>query len=532
MEVCLLMNDIEWLRHRIGQLVCFGFDGQTVPSHVKDLITTHHVGNIILFSRNIATTEQLIQLNQDLQTLSKGSGHELPLTISVDQENGVVRRLPKDIPGLPGNMALGATGNPQWALQSGQLTAQLLRHVGINFNLAPVLDVNNNADNPVIGVRSFGDRPDMVATFGVKFIQGLQSQGVIACGKHFPGHGDTTVDSHLQLPTIHHDRQRLERVELMPFKKAIEAGVDALMTAHIVFPAIEPQPIPATLSGRVLTELLRQELGFEGLIITDCLEMNAVADTVGVGAGAVMALQARADLGLVSHRLDLQLEVIAAILDAVKTGTLSEERLENAYERVSALKKARLTPNRSVHPWEQLVGETRRLQRDLAEHAVTKLRWDSPIPPAVRRVAILVDDRIPVMVAAGENSSTSLLEDALAAVRPDVQRSIFRFPSTLQETRSETLLAQLRDYDLVLIGINGAENQDYLEVVRRVHAQAISNATLLLRSPYDARLVPQSKNLVALYENTPWMAKAAVAAIFGGFAQGTLPVSIPGAVPR
>lgn len=521
------MKDIQWLRHRVGQFLCVGFDGLTVPSHVNDLLTTHHVGNIILFSRNVSTTEQLIQLNQELQTIAKQGGQELPLTISADQENGVVRRLPADIPGLPGNMALGATGNAQWALKSGQLTAQLLRHVGINFNLAPVLDVNNNAKNPVIGVRSFADTPDMVADFGEKFIQGLQSQGVIACGKHFPGHGDTTVDSHLQLPTINHGRPRLERVELVPFRRAIEAGVDALMTAHVVFPAIEPKPIAATLSRRVLTDLLRQELGFNGLIITDCLEMNAVANTVGVGRGAVMALQAGADMVLVSHRLDRQLDALASIVQAVETGELSQDRIDDAYQRVANLKKARLTSNRRVRPWAQLIEETRTLQHDLAEHAVTKLRWESPLPPSVRRVAVLVDERVPVMVAAGDNHSPVLLADALQAVRPDLHSTVFRFPETLQQVRTDDLLAQLRQYDFVLIGINGGENKDYLEFVHQVHAQSILNVTLLLRSPYDAHLVPQSTNLLALYENTPWMAEAAVAAMFGGTADGALPVRIP-----
>ena len=528
------MTDEQELRRRIGQLLVFGFDGLTVPDHVVDLIRTHYLGNIILFSRNVSTKEQLIALTSHLQDLARENGQSLPLTISADQENGIVRRLPEEIPVFPGNMALGATHSPQDVHRSGVLTGRLLFKLGINFNLAPVLDVNNNPANPVIGVRSFGDLAETVAEFGVQFIQGLQSQGIIACGKHFPGHGDTNVDSHLDLPTIAHDRPRLESVELVPFKAAIKAGIDSIMTAHVVFPAVEPEQIPATLSYRVLTELLRHELGFAGVLTTDCLEMNAISETVGVGAGAVQALKAGADMVMVSHRLDRQMAAIDAIFKAVRGGALSESRIDEAFQRVQALKAKRLGTSRQEE-WDHLMREAKATQVSLSGNAVTALRVtpaSRPTKEGLKKVAVLVDETTPLMVAAGRGGHNPLLKNALEAVFPGVPVQEFLFPSIFDGQSEVQLFPMLAQYDAVLAGINGTRNARYLAFVNALAERPIRQATLLLRSPYDAVTVEGVPNLYALYENTPWMAEAAIRALFGEEAKGRLPVHISEDFPR
>ena len=222
------------IRNLVGEIVVAGFTGLEVNDHALHLLATHQVRNVILFSRNVAAKAQLQRLTADLQALAQRSGADLPLIICTDQENGIVRRVAPDMPGLPGNMAVAATGRSEWAREIGKATAAQLRSVGVNMNLAPVLDVNNNPHNPVIGVRSYGEDPQRVAELGVKMTRGLQESGVIACGKHFPGHGDTQVDSHLGLPVISHPESRLEAVELAPFRAAIQAGIDVLMTAHVV----------------------------------------------------------------------------------------------------------------------------------------------------------------------------------------------------------------------------------------------------------------------------------------------------------
>jgi beta-N-acetylhexosaminidase len=530
------MDDTTSLSEKIGQLLMFGFDGLVVPESFADLIQNHHLGNVILFSRNVASYDQCSALTTTLQRLAHESGQPYPLIIAADQENGVVRRLPSDVPGLPGNMALGATHQPDNARQSAAITADLLTRVGINMNLAPVLDVNNNPANPVIGVRSFGDLAEVVAEFGAAFVDGLQSHGVIACGKHFPGHGDTEVDSHRDLPVIRHARDRLDHLELVPFQAAIRRQIDAIMTAHVVFPAVEPNFVPATLSYRVLTRLLRHELGFSGLIITDCLEMNAISETVGVGRGAVEALKAGADMVMVSHRIDRQLTALYAIREAVASGELSQSRIDDAYRRVIQLKQKRLRGKPTAHrPWPIVLQEAAHLQEVLAPQAVTWLRHSSTLPThaeEVKSVAVLIDDRTPTMMAAGPGATNSFLTEAIHVVMPNATVTEYHFPDTQHRLSLEALISQLRGYHLVLITVNGPSN-DYWAIVNRVATEVPHSVVLLLRSPYDVvHLADAPCAVLALYENTPWMAVASLRALFGGTAHGRLPVYVNEQYPR
>lgn len=283
------------------------------------LIKDYHLGGVILFGKNIVDQEQLIRFTDDLQ---KASG-EIPLLIAIDQEGGNVSRIPGGT-NMPGNMALGATGSKELAYQVGYTIGRELKELGINLNFAPVMDVNINPANQVIGIRSFGDDPRLVAELGVQYARGLQEAGVGAVAKHFPGHGDTDVDSHLGLPSILHDLDRLEAVELKPFREAIAAGVDMIMTAHVIFPVIDETGLPATLSYPVLTGLLRQEMGFEGVIVTDAFTMKAIADHFGESEAVVTAIKAGADLILMPRDVGL---AHRSILEAVASGELSEEQI-------------------------------------------------------------------------------------------------------------------------------------------------------------------------------------------------------------
>ncbi len=519
------MTDEERLRRQVGQLMVFGFHGHIVPDTAASLITEHHVGNLVLFSRNARDRQQMARLTARLQELARADGQPVPLAISVDQENGSVSRLPDDVPDLPGSMALGATGRPENAYQAGEMTGRLLRHLGINWDLAPVLDINNNPDNPVIGVRSFGDDPQAVAAFGTAFVRGLQSAGVIAAGKHFPGHGDTNVDSHHGLPVINHSREHMGRVELVPYQAAIGAGIDAIMTAHIVFTAVEPAGMPATLSRRVLVDLLRGELGFDGVVTTDCLEMDAIAATVGVDRGAVLALKAGADLVMVSHRLDRQLSAIEAVVRAVRAGELSERRVEEAAARVGRMKETRLL-HRQVRSWEATEAAGRALQTRLAREAVTRLRWEAPMPRVPRRMVILQEP------AGGPDKQANLLAEAVRRVRPDVEVLVLSLSDALAGENRSSVRQALRGFDVVLAGVSGTDQAAYLDFVNSLPAAGVSVVAFLLRSPYDARLLTRVSRLLALYEATPAMAQAAVASLFGGPAEGRLPVTISPAWPR
>ncbi|TCO68672.1 beta-glucosidase-like glycosyl hydrolase [Caldanaerobacter subterraneus] len=286
------------LEEKIGQMLMIGFPSAFYDDHIRELVTSYKIGNVILFSRNVQDARQVMDLCTDIQKEAiENTG--IPAFISIDQEGGMVTRIYRGATYLPGNMAIGATKDPENAYKVGEIAGRELRTIGININFAPVMDVNNNPLNPVIGVRSYGENPEDVANFGINYIKGLQKEGVIATAKHFPGHGDTTVDSHLDLPKVNHGKDRLYEVELYPFKKAVENGVDAIMTAHILFPALEDSKVPATLSYNILTRILREEFKFDGLIITDCMEMNAIAKYFGTQKAASMAIKAGADIVLV-----------------------------------------------------------------------------------------------------------------------------------------------------------------------------------------------------------------------------------------
>src|SRR6266849_754509 len=327
------------LEEQAGQVLMAGFWGSTPSQEIIDLIQHYHVGNIILFSRNVRDARQVFELTRSLQQIAREAGQRYPLFIAIDQENGIVQRLGEATTIFPGNMALGAIGSEEIAYEVAQATGRELKALGINMNLAPVVDVNNNPANPVIGVRSFGEDPQQVARLGAAMVKGYRAAGVLSCLKHFPGHGDTEVDSHLALPTIPYTLERLEALELVPFRRGIEAGAESVMIAHISFPALTRQAIsPATLSPAIVQGLLREKLGFNGVVLSDCMEMKAISDTFGTERAAVMALQAGIDLVLVSHNYTRQRGSFEAIRAAVQASELSPQVIQQAAERVVGLK--------------------------------------------------------------------------------------------------------------------------------------------------------------------------------------------------
>jgi beta-N-acetylhexosaminidase len=320
---------------QIGQLFVFGFEGYRAGEGILRLIRDYGIGGVILFSRNIETPRQTTELVQNLQAHS-----EIPLLIGIDQEGGIVSRLPEPFTQFPGNHAVGLSGSTDLAYRFGRATGRELASVGINLDFAPVLDINSNPANPVIGTRSFGAVPEQVAKLGCAVIRGLQ-ESVIACGKHFPGHGDTSQDSHLALPSVLMEKEKLQQRELIPFAAAIDGGVEALMTSHVLYPSLDPD-LPATLSPAVVQGLLREELRFNGVVVTDDLEMKAVEDHFGTERSCVMALQAGVDLLLICHDPDKQEKGIEAVIRALEAGEISMERVEESVARVLDLKRRRL----------------------------------------------------------------------------------------------------------------------------------------------------------------------------------------------
>ena len=327
------------IRREIGQLLIGSLPGTTIPPDMRSLAREFGLGGVILFARNIEEPEQVAELAYDVQSLAAG----LPLWVSVDQEGGRVARLKAPFTVWPPMAALGRSEDVALAGRFAAALASELRAVGITLDYAPVLDIHTNPKNPIIGDRALAGTAEEVARFGAAIVRGLQENGVAACGKHFPGHGDTSVDSHLELPLVEHPPDRIRRVELVPFREAIAADVAFIMTAHVLVPSLDEEK-PATLSPRIVQGLLRDELQYPGVILSDDLEMKAIAASMPVPEAAVQAVAAGCDGVLVcSGAIDAQAATLEALVYAAEQGRIPFTRLDDAHKRLRRAKERFLT---------------------------------------------------------------------------------------------------------------------------------------------------------------------------------------------
>jgi beta-N-acetylhexosaminidase len=323
------------LRRRIGQTLIAGFDGTDLPIELKSLAGEFGLGGIILFARNIVEPEQVAEIAAEAASLVP----DLPLWVSVDQEGGRVARLKAPYTEWPPMATLGRSGDVALAERFARALAAELLATGVSLDYAPVLDIHTNPKNPVIGDRALADRADRVAAIGAAIVRAFQDEGLAACGKHFPGHGDTATDSHLELPLVEHPPERLQDVEFAPFRAAIAADVATIMTAHVHVPSLD-EGRPATLSKRIVTTLLREALGFEGVIISDDLEMKAIAAAYAVPSAAVMAIDAGCDALLIcSGDYQTQGAALEALIHAVEDGRLPASRVDDALKRQTRVKE-------------------------------------------------------------------------------------------------------------------------------------------------------------------------------------------------
>ena len=423
------------MKIKLGQRLAVGFDGYEIPQEYIDLVREHKIGNAILFRRNCRDYGQLKGLCADLRALiTEETGYE-PF-IMIDEECGSVSRLAPIAGETPCAMAIGATDEPENAYRIGKIMGERLRAVGVNFNLAPVLDCYTNPNNTASGNRCFAREPEKVAAFGAEYIRGMQEAGVLACGKHFPGHGDTAVDSHLALPIVDKPMEEVRRTELVSFEAAIRGSVSAIMSAHVVFPAMEPERVPSTVSRRVMTGLLREALGFEGIIVSDGMEMQAVMDLFGIEEGTRRALAAGVDVALVCHSPGQAASTSRYLLAAAADGRLDAGEIDEHFARITA-RKARLMPPSGDE--RQFRGEAQdAAAREIMEKAVRLVEAPdgSPLPKigadtlflgAQAKAASLANDVIELDAAAvcarafggvygGPAPDTALLDRAKTAV--------------------------------------------------------------------------------------------------------------------
>lgn len=511
------MND---LRNLIGQSLMLSFPGVTELGKVLDALAETRAGGVILFRQNIDSQQQVYKLNQTLQAHARSLGLP-PLLIAIDQEGGVVTRLPAPFVTVPSQMAQAATGDLRAARESAFITGQQLRAVGINTNFAPVLDVNNHPANPVIGIRSFGHDPAGVAQFGLEALRGYHEAKIIATVKHFPGHGDTDVDSHHGLPHVRHERDRLDAIELAPFVAAFRAGAPAMMTAHIIFAALDT--LPATLSRRILHEFVRDELGYDGVIFTDALEMQAIAAAYGPVEAGLMSKAAGADVLLPMGTLDDQIAIARALHGAVQDGRLPRAAFEATARRLAALREAYAITYDM--PPAELDARLHEAALDIARKSITCVRGQHMLPLAATTRLTVVDCAQPRFSLAEESlERTATLRSLVQAEFPSTSYIALK-PEPSQADLAQALMFVQQSEAVLLITRNAALVPWQAAVARSLETQNIALIHAAVRGPYDAQLVQRATVSLLTYGDPDVSLQALVDVLVGRVAaQGVLPI--------
>ncbi len=529
------------LEEKVGQVFMFGFPKNN-PGKALDLIKTFKPGGIIYFARNCDSIEKTSILSAELQNWANDYGSGIPLFIAADQEGGIVTRLSQNLAVMPGPMSLSAAvsgENSTYITNASRATAIQLRSAGINMNLAPVLDVNNNPHNPVIGVRSFGDDPNIVSKYGTAAVKGLEQGGIISVGKHFPGHGNTSIDSHLDLPVLPFSMENLNSCELIPFRSSINCGIPAIMSAHIIFQAVDRQN-PATLSRKVLKDLLRNTLGFKGVIITDCLEMNAIAKHPGTAQGAVEAFKAGCDILLISHTKSLQKEAWFRLLKAVRSGHISENRLNESVNRIIRLKQLFKLPN--CLPTQMAYNpDFKKLSQELHLRSTTIVKNEMQLVP----LPVAENRKFKICIISSITKTPLLVQDPLIenTESPDscVQTPLGKFLNKLcknleinevgmgypKALKKSLTLATNSNITIVLTQ-NAANNPGQSQFVRNILDKVPNTIVVATGEPYDIAIAPDNiHTYLCTYSNHPEAMRALAYVLMGRFiASGRLPVTI------
>lgn len=521
------------IKYLIGQKLLLAFRGkEKLTPEIVTAFEKFHPGGITLFrSLNVGTLSQLRELTASLQRLARDLSMP-PLIIATDQEGGQLMAVGEGTP-LPGNMALGATRSKDLACKAGEVIGRELAALGINTNYAPCADVNVNPQNPVVGTRSFGEDPALVAELTAAMVEGMQSQGVAATVKHFPGHGDTVTDSHHGLGKVSHSLKRLRAVELPPFMAALKAGVKLVMTAHLAIPFIDgPDAPPATLSPNIIDGLLRHDLGFDGVVVTDALDMHAIRQGELLGEDALRAVKAGADLLLVTSNLQDHTRVFGALVNGVQTGQLTVSELQISVERIIRLK--RWLSENATYPDLSVIRSAAHMQvaNEIAERSITLVRdYHRYLPldlEANKRIAVV----IPTPKDLTPADTSSYVEPQLAEFIREhhTQSDEFKIPFAPDEREIAAILDRMRGYDLIIAGtINAYAEKKQAELIRQLLKLGKPVIVVAMRLPYDLAAFPQASTFICTYSILEPSMRATARALFGfGSMEGRLPVSIPG----
>ncbi|GAA1736108.1 glycoside hydrolase family 3 protein [Isoptericola hypogeus] len=494
--------------------------GVNTPAEV---VEKYHLGGVLYFawSGNTNNPQQVNALSNGLQEVALGEdGPGIPLAVTIDQEGGLVARIGPPATQLPGNMALGATFDPKLAYKQGKILGSELDAMGVNVDFAPVVDINTNPANPVIGIRSMGENPYLVSALGAGQIAGIQKH-IGATAKHFPGHGDTVTDSHYGLPVVTYDRKTLDK-HLLPFRAAIAADVDMIMTAHIIVEAIDPD-LPGTLSPAVLTGLLREELGFDGIITTDALDMAAMTDNWSQEEMSVMAIQAGSDILLNSPDVDAS---IAGVKQAVADGTITEERLDESVTRILEWKAERGVlddPFADPAAVNDIVGNDEHLEQaaKIADRSITLLRNEQ------RTLPLEADEDTVLMVGAG-SAWPERLGPMLADRGFDVIEEYENGSSPSAAYRARAVAAAASADAIVFASNNASGNAAQQQMVDALAATGKPVIVVAARNPYDVNVFDDADAVLNSYGYNVVNYTAVVRALAGDInLWGKLPVAVP-----
>ncbi len=518
------------LEQAVGQRMLVAFPGYEPPAEFMEMLKGRHIGGVTLFrGYNVQDPAQVRDLTATLQQAAVASGQPL-LLVGADQEGGTLQAL-VGATRFPGNMALGATRSPELARKAGFAIGRELAAMGVNVNYAPVCDVQSNQHNPVIGPRSFGEDPVLVASMAGALVQGLQEAGVAATPKHFPGHGDTTTDSHYGTPVLHFDIDRLRRTELPPFAAALNAGAKLVMTAHIALPSITGGlDIPATLSADILQGLLRGELGFNGVIVSDALNMGAIEQGPGLVVDSIAAAAAGVDLLMLVDTPEGLDTIYSAVLLAAKHGLLKSADVMASADRVLALKawlSGQEQPDLSVVN----CAEHQALAYEIAAGACTLVRDKAnmlplKLSPDARILAIVPR---PADLTPADTSSYEMppLTEALRRHHKAVDEVIV--PISPAQSDVAALREKASGYDLIVVGsINAADYAGQSALVNALLETEVPVIAVALRLPYDIAAYPGAPTYICTYSIQPPSMDALADALWGCIPfSGVPPVSIP-----
>ena len=481
------------------------------------------LGNFVLFKRNFENSLQTGKMCEELNALTYEQTGLAPI-ISLDQEGGNTSRMVKGAALLPGAMTVGAARADGYRV--GKIAAGVLCAHGLNTNLAPVLDVNSNPMNPIIGTRSFGDTAENVTKYGVAELKGMNEGGLLATMKHFPGHGNVSSDSHLSLPINTSSAEELYNVDFAPFREAINAGAEALMTCHVVFESID-RDNPATLSKRIMTDLLRDEFGFKGIVMTDCLEMGAIKDTIGAGEGAVRAVEAGCDIMCISHTYEAVSAAANALYEAVDSGRISDERIEQSYKRILRVKRMfgldkpfrfDAEAARRLMDDADSISFLRKVNRD----SITRIYDEYKAPDLTSPVFVS-----PYALGFTGNDNPDGMPDnfAISAAKAMGGKSIV-FP--LSELDDETINAlETAQGSAFILGLYNARfRPSQLKVYEQLKRRNMPLTVVLLGAPYDLSLLNGEKNVLAAYEYTSASIDAVISSLKENSFTGQLPVRV------